>query len=128
MNITFLIGNGFDINLGLKTRYTDFYPYYLKKKHDDIISKAISDNYDRWVDLELALGQLLRNIAPDQVTEFLDSKALLEQDLAEYLCVEQQRIDLTRLLILLLSLGSVLLDDRFQTLLDKSGTLCYGIT
>lgn len=67
----------------------------MKKKHDDIISRAISDNYDRWVDLELALGQLLKNIAPDQVTEFLDSKALLEQDLAEYLCVEQQRIDLT---------------------------------
>ena len=29
MNITFLIGNGFDIKLGLKTRYTDFYPTYI---------------------------------------------------------------------------------------------------
>ena len=29
MNITFLIGNGFDIKLGLKTRYTDFYPIYI---------------------------------------------------------------------------------------------------
>lgn len=95
MNITFLIGNGFDINLGLKTRYTDFYPYYLTKKHDDIISKAIADNYDRWADLELALGQLLGNVTPNQVTEFLDSKALLELDLAEYLQVEQRRVDLT---------------------------------
>lgn len=31
MNITFLIGNGFDINLGLNTRYSDFYPYFVEK-------------------------------------------------------------------------------------------------
>jgi hypothetical protein len=29
-NITFILGNGFDLNLGLKTRYTDFYPEYIK--------------------------------------------------------------------------------------------------
>lgn len=27
--VTFLIGNGFDLNLGLKTRYADFYPHYV---------------------------------------------------------------------------------------------------
>ncbi len=95
MNITFLVGNGFDINLGLKTRYTDFYPFYLSKKHDDIISKAIANNYDRWSDLELALGQLLKDVSPEQIDEFLDSKAILELDLAEYLRLEQQRIDVT---------------------------------
>lgn len=95
MNITFLIGNGFDINLGRNTRYTDFYPYYLSKKHDDIISKALAENYDRWADLELALGQLLSDVAPDQVTEFLDSKGVLESDLADYLRIEEQRIDVT---------------------------------
>ena len=39
MNITFLIGNGFDINLGLKTRYTNFYPYYLEKYPEEMIAK-----------------------------------------------------------------------------------------
>jgi hypothetical protein len=29
MNILFLIGNGFDLNLGMKTRYVDFYNYYI---------------------------------------------------------------------------------------------------
>ena len=29
MNIVFLIGNGFDLNLGLKTRYRNFYDYYV---------------------------------------------------------------------------------------------------
>ena len=28
MNITFIIGNGFDLNLDLKTKYIDFYNYY----------------------------------------------------------------------------------------------------
>lgn len=92
MNITFLIGNGFDINLGLKTRYTDFYPYYLSQNHDDIISKAIANDYDRWADLELALGQLLGGVTPEQVPEYLDCKAVLELDLANYLRSEQQAL------------------------------------
>ncbi len=29
MNILYILGNGFDINLGLKTRYSDFYKYYI---------------------------------------------------------------------------------------------------
>ena len=92
MNITFLIGNGFDINLGLKTRYTDFYPFYLKKDHEDILSKAILDNYDNWADLELALGQHLHNLVPEQIEAFLDSKGLLEDDLVEYLKNQEKRI------------------------------------
>lgn len=90
MNITFLIGNGFDINLGLKTRYTDFYPFYLSKEHCDLLSNAISDNYKRWADLEIALGQFLSELTFDDVDEFLDSKGVLENDLAEYLRSEEQ--------------------------------------
>ncbi len=95
MNITFLVGNGFDINLGLKTLYTDFYPYYLSKKHNDIISKDIANNYKRWSDMELALGEILTYIDPDQVSNFLDCKAVLESDLADYLRKEQEKIDVT---------------------------------
>lgn len=95
MNITFLIGNGFDINLGLNTRYTDFYPYYLSHKHDDMIFQAVEKNYDCWADLELALGQFLSNVTPDQVSEFLNSKAILESDLADHLRLEEQRIDVS---------------------------------
>lgn len=35
MNITFLIGNGFDLELGLKTRYIDFLAEYTKEDNDD---------------------------------------------------------------------------------------------
>ena len=95
MNITFLVGNGFDINLGLNTRYTDFYPTYLSKGHDDILSIAIADNYDKWADLEIALGKVLKEVTPEQVDDFLDSKGKLEGDLAEYLRHEESRLDLS---------------------------------
>ena len=93
MNITFLVGNGFDINLGLNTRYADFYPKYLKKGYNVIISNAIADNYDNWADLEIALGKLLKDITPEQVDEFLDSKGRLEGDLAEHLRYQESRLD-----------------------------------
>ena len=35
MNITFFIGNGFDIGLGLKTKYTDFYDEYCSDTAND---------------------------------------------------------------------------------------------
>lgn len=87
MNITFLIGNGFDINLGLKTRYTDFYPYYLKKHPEEMIAKFISqdNNYENWADLELGLGNMLKLVPKDKSEEFLDSKGILEECLTKYL-------------------------------------------
>lgn len=36
MNITFFIGNGFDLALDLKTRYLDFYKAYEEKKYSNI--------------------------------------------------------------------------------------------
>lgn len=35
MNITYFIGNGFDVNIGLKSRYADFYNAYVKMHSDD---------------------------------------------------------------------------------------------
>lgn len=95
MNITFLVGNGFDINLGLDTRYTDFYPSYIEKGHKDLLSNCIENNYDSWANLELAIGKFLNAVTPEHVDEFLDSKGVLEGDLAEYLRGQESRLDLT---------------------------------
>lgn len=35
MKITFLIGNGFDINLGLKTKYKDFVNHYKQINYEE---------------------------------------------------------------------------------------------
>lgn len=42
--ITFLIGNGFDLNVGLNTKYEHFYKYYIEKCPNDMLDKAIGDN------------------------------------------------------------------------------------
>lgn len=66
MNILFLIGNGFDINIGMKTKYRDFYDYYLKYfSSDSTIVKfkdEIKNNIENWSDLELKLGEYLEQL------------------------------------------------------------------
>lgn len=61
MNTVFIIGNGFDINLGMKTRFLDFLEYYLNvETTSDLIKelkKDISKDIENWSDLELALGR-----------------------------------------------------------------------
>lgn len=92
MNITFLIGNGFDLNLGLNTRYTDFYQYYINHDPKDLLSKSIKKDYEMWSDLEVGLGEFLKNIDESQIDEFLDSKSTLERMLSEHLTSENDRV------------------------------------
>lgn len=70
MNITYIIGNGFDINLGLKTSYKDFYEYYerIDSPNDDVrkMKESIKANINYWSDLELALGQYTAKVSDPQ--------------------------------------------------------------
>lgn len=92
MNITFLIGNGFDLNLKLNTRYSDFYKYYIENDPKDLLSKSIKNDYEMWSDLEVGLGEFLKDIDENQIEEFLDSKSTLERMLSEYLTLENNRV------------------------------------
>lgn len=92
MNITFLIGNGFDLNLKLNTRYSDFYKYYIKNDPKDLLSKSIKEDYEIWSDLEVGLGEFLKDIGENQIEEFLDSKSTLEKMLSEYLTLENNLV------------------------------------
>ena len=92
MNITFLIGNGFDINIGLKTRYTDFYPYFIEKANDDNIIKSwINPNDSNWADLEKSLGMHLSKLKGDELAKFISDKNELDELLMEYLEREQSK-------------------------------------
>lgn len=67
MNLVFLIGNGFDLKLGLKTRYSDFYQWYKKlEPHPNPIVQSfrneIDSNHPQWSDLESALGVYLKKV------------------------------------------------------------------
>lgn len=64
MNITFLIGNGFDLRMGMKTRFTDMYEGYIAQDSaTDAIRKfkkmleADAPNYKTWGDFEMAMAQ-----------------------------------------------------------------------
>ncbi len=62
MDVTFLIGNGFDLGIGLKTGYKDFYNVYCQSKSSDseILQHFKSDilkEPETWADFESAFGE-----------------------------------------------------------------------
>lgn len=60
--ITFILGNGFDLNLGLHTKYVDMYENYtLKRTHESENLKTFKDTlrnnaYDTWSDFEMGMA------------------------------------------------------------------------
>lgn len=78
MQTVFLIGNGFDVNLGLKTRYAEFYEYYLniptENKNIRNLKEHLRENKsDFWSDLEIALGKYTAELSSfEQMEEVYD--------------------------------------------------------
>ncbi|MCJ1990222.1 AbiH family protein [Lactococcus carnosus] len=109
MDITFLLGNGFDIQCGLKTSYLDFYNHILEKKYsidlnkefdekliskiDNIIYQEIyesKDNIKNWADLEFQLGVFTKQLKEENqvgrlADKFLEDFEDLWDDLRDYL-------------------------------------------
>lgn len=85
MNITFFIGNGFDINLGLPTKYSDFLLYHNSKGYTDIVSTSMREDISLWSDVESELGDFTKNVTTDSVETFLDAKDNVDRSLIEYL-------------------------------------------
>ena len=94
MNKTFLIGNGFDCNLHMKSRFKDFLPYYCERHPDSGIAKSMLMQSDLWSDMELQLGEYTECVSPDNVDSFYDEKEELEACLSEYLLLEQKKVKL----------------------------------
>lgn len=98
MNILYIIGNGFDINLGIKTRYTDFYNYYkLTDSKSELITKLkkeISEGISNWSDLELAFGKYTINL--DNINEFDEVYEDIVDNLADYLNAEEEKFDFSK--------------------------------
>lgn len=105
MNITFLVGNGFDLNLGLKTKYEHFLHTYADKNKanqylsiDDPISKFKYDvlkDFDAWSNAEEAFGEYTDKyvIKVNGAEEFCECHEDFCSRLAEYLNEQQQSFD-----------------------------------
>lgn len=93
MNITFLIGNGFDLNYGLKTSYQAFYKHYitLPESKGDLLATSIMEEPQLWSDLEMGLGELFGKTEAKDLRKFFDSKFRLEDALVNYLKNEQKK-------------------------------------
>ncbi|MGL5014310.1 MAG: AbiH family protein [Bacteroidales bacterium] len=93
MNITYLIGNGFDINIGLATRYSQFYEWYMQEpsKHMLIqkLKNDIDQNYENWADLELKLGEYTQEF--DNAEDFLLVYEDILDHLAKYIQNEEEK-------------------------------------
>lgn len=97
--ITFLVGNGFDINVGLATSYREFYKFYIKECPKDLIAQDIIKNADRkfWSDMELGLGKYTGEVSLESKDLFLSSEENLECKLKEYLIRQCARIKIESL-------------------------------
>lgn len=98
MEVVFIIGNGFDINLGMKTRYSDFLTYYQSVKSSseavNNLKKEISKDFYNWSDLELALGRYTEK--NQTFAEFEEAFEDIGEELAKYLQKEEDDFDFDR--------------------------------
>jgi hypothetical protein len=94
MNILFLIGNGFDLNIGLKTKYSDFYEYYKSQNSSNskilTLKNDISSNILNWSDLELALGLYSNNW--ENLEDFDKVFEDIKDKLAEFLSEQENQL------------------------------------
>lgn len=96
-NVILFLGNGFDLNMGLKTSYDDFVKYYLDEAKSDNTSvmklkQSLKNEEENWCDLELQMGKL--------TSEFTDADSFyiafcnMGEELLKYLINEEKKFEL----------------------------------
>ena len=100
MEITFLVGNGFEIAAGMKTSYRDFYKWYLiQRSNNDLIKRFKRDigmdinekNGENWSDLEIGLGNHTLNYSRKTITDYLECCNDIQNSIVRYIETEQTR-------------------------------------
>ena len=103
MEITLILGNGFDKNLGLKTSYKEFYGWYKNKPSGDKIVDKMKESIRcfvegnnkgqeiiNWGDAELALGEFSNSCKDKE--EFILCYNDLEDKLADYIELQNRAV------------------------------------
>ena len=102
MRTVYLIGNGFDLMLGMKTRPIDFLQAFVHEYRyrgnspTSRLAKSIStEGVETWSDFEMKIGDYSNNFSSDHsdsINEYLSQIDALERYLAEWLGREQERV------------------------------------
>lgn len=100
MKITLLIGNGFDIAQGAKTRYTDFYEVYKNcTPVNDIEKRMMSEikgpEFNNWANLEEELGKF--TIKATNPADFITFYYHMLEELHKYLKNEEKNCNIDKL-------------------------------
>ena len=99
MKIVYIIGNGFDINLGMKTKYKDFYEKYKSTDSDSELIKQLKEEISKeivdWSDLELAFGKHTVKLA--NIKEFDEVYEDIVNNLGDYLIAEEKKFDFSKI-------------------------------
>lgn len=96
MQTVFLIGNGFDVNCGMKTKYSDAYPEYINQKSEsDVIKRfkdEISQKIENWGDFEIAMSEYAEML--DDEKAFIECISDFSLFLRDYLERQQDQFQL----------------------------------
>lgn len=87
MHITFMIGNGFDLNCGLKTSFRDVYAEYCKTASENeaicLFKQEINGKLDTWADFEMAMNDYMSEFKSQD--EFLSCLWDFQRFMMDYL-------------------------------------------
>ena len=99
--VTFIIGNGFDIGLGMKTRYSDVYDEYVKTPSATEVIRAFKEElsnrtpYNKWSDFEMGMAEYAKTLASED--ELVECVRDFKGHMVRHLEAENKRkVDLIR--------------------------------
>lgn len=99
MHITFLVGNGFDLGVGLHTSYRDFYDWYCSTEDEqeyirsfkESIKKDLENGNIYWSDYEMGLGKYTSSFTPETCDKFIACHEDARLKMMEFLMTETEQ-------------------------------------
>lgn len=99
MNITFLIGNGFDVGMGMHSKFSDYFPIYIEDSKDKVKSlkdfaDEIAEDEEKWSVFEKQLGVYTNKFSLETKYELIEQVQDFELGFIDYLKKEEEHLDI----------------------------------
>ncbi|MGN0542240.1 MAG: AbiH family protein [Acutalibacteraceae bacterium] len=107
MNITIMLGNGFDVSFDIQSSYSSFYKWYCSQKSDvphidefrkninAEINSDIPDEEKMWSDFEVGLGKYTEKFSVDDVDKYLECYSDAIKNIRKYLVEQEDSFDIS---------------------------------
>ena len=99
--VTFIIGNGFDIGMGMKTKYSHIYEKYIQMPSNSNVIKRFKNDlsnqqlHDKWSDFEMGMAEYAKTLKSE--SELIECVRDFKSCMVQHLQSENKRItDLIR--------------------------------